>query len=276
MLDQRRLRGRRNTTKLVMGRSGADCLEALLQKSSKNYAERTFEFVERVGQLDDYDLICREIERELLWYGLTSVTIMQLPGPMNSFCDGILLNTRPREYTEHYENENYLAKDPVVMELSRSVDAYSWGDVRHSRVLNKKQKYIIDEGREFGATDGFIVPIRSSSAELSIFCPCGEDPDLSKSARSSLEIIGMYGYESLKRASLKKQRKDPAVQPLTPREREVLQWVASGKTDDEIADILSVATTTITFHVQNAKRKLSTCNRTYAVVKAIKLGEITI
>ncbi|MCP4934188.1 MAG: LuxR family transcriptional regulator [bacterium] len=247
-----------------------------MQKSREIYKERTFEFIERVGRLDNYDLICQEIERELLWYGLTCVTIMKLPGPTSSFTDGILLNTRPNEYTEHYANENYLAKDPVVLELSLTMDSYSWGDVRRSRVLTKKQKHIIDEGREFGATDGVVVPIRSASGEFSIFSPCGEDPDLSKNARISLDIIGMYGFEALKRARVKERHQNLAYQPLTPREREVLQWVAAGKTDDEIAEILSVATTTTTFHVQNAKRKLDTCNRTYAVVKAIKYGEITI
>ena len=247
-----------------------------MRKSRQQYAERTFEFVERVSQLDDHDLICDEIELELLRYGLTSVTIMKIPGPTELFADSILLNTRPREYTEHYENENYLAKDPVVLELSRTMDAYSWGDVRQSQVLSRKQNHIIDEGREFGATDGFMVPIHSLSGELSIFSTCGEDPDLSKSARAALEILGMYGFEALKRTRLKQRHQAPAYQPLTQREREVMQWVAVGKTDDEIAEILSVATTTITFHLQNTRRKLNACNRTYAVVKAIQFGEITI
>jgi len=62
--------------------------------------------------------------------------------------------------------------------------------------------------------------------------------------------------------------------PLSPREREVMQWVAVGKTDSEIADILSIGTTTVTSHVENAKQKLDAFRRTYAVVQAIRFGEI--
>jgi DNA-binding CsgD family transcriptional regulator len=63
---------------------------------------------------------------------------------------------------------------------------------------------------------------------------------------------------------------------LTPREREIMQWVASGKTDDEIGDILSIGATTVTSHVENAKQKLDAFRRTYAVVQALRFGEITL
>ena len=35
-----------------------------------------------------------------------------------------------------------------------------------------------------------------------------------------------------------------------------MQWVAAGKSDDEIADILTLSAPTVTWHVENAKRKL--------------------
>jgi LuxR family quorum sensing-dependent transcriptional regulator len=75
---------------------------------------------------------------------------------------------------------------------------------------------------------------------------------------------------------MQKQREEVVHTPLTPREREIMQWVASGKTDDEIAEILSIGTTTVTSHVENAKQKLDTFRRTYAVVQAIRLGEISL
>jgi LuxR family transcriptional regulator, quorum-sensing system regulator BjaR1 len=80
----------------------------------------------------------------------------------------------------------------------------------------------------------------------------------------------------LMRALVERQREETAHTPLTPREREILQWVAAGKTDEEIADILSIGTTTVTSHVANAKQKLDAFRRTYAVVQAIRLGEISL
>ncbi len=247
-----------------------------MHSTGNEYALRTLEFVERVGRLEDYSSICKEIEQELLWYGLTSVSIMKIPGPMCSLEDSMFMNTRPSEYLDHYVENNYIVKDPVVTELSLTEKSYTWNDIRQKRILNKKQKYIMDEGRDFEATDGLIVPIHTLSGEVSIFSPCGENPNLSDRARCSLELIGMYSYESLKRAVIKKKKTEIIHEPLTPREREVMLWVASGKTDDEIADILTISTTTVASHVQNSKRKLNTFKRTYAVVQAIKLGEISL
>jgi LuxR family quorum sensing-dependent transcriptional regulator len=186
------------------------------------------------------------------------------------------MNTRPREYIERYIEKNYVVRDPVVTELRRTVNPYSWSDVRARRDLSKSEKAILDEGREFAARDGLTIPIVSLSGSMSLFCPCGLEPNLSERARAALEIIGIYADQALKRAILQGHREEPAHTPLTPREREIMQWVATGKTDDEIGDILSIGATTVTSHVENAKQKLDAFRRTYAVVQALRFGEITL
>ena len=59
---------------------------------------------------------------------------------------------------------------------------------------------------------------------------------------------------------------------LTEREVEVLQLVASGKTDREIADELFISTRTVGYHVGNILNKTSSSNRTEAATYAGKLG----
>jgi DNA-binding CsgD family transcriptional regulator len=61
---------------------------------------------------------------------------------------------------------------------------------------------------------------------------------------------------------------------LTPREVDCLRWAANGKTDGEIADILSIARWTVVTYLQNAKIKLNCSNRTSAVATALSLGII--
>jgi LuxR family transcriptional regulator, quorum-sensing system regulator BjaR1 len=241
-----------------------------------HYGKRILDFVERLQQLTNYQDVCRHIMKELEWYGFSCVTCFSIPGPGAKLKDGILLNSRPAEYVERYAEKNYVIRDPVVKELRRNMNPYSWGDVRDGRDLKKSERDIIDEARDFGARDGFIVPIVSLSGSVSLFCPCGLDPDLSSRARAALEMIGIYSHHALTRALVRKQREEVVHTPLTPREREILQWVAVGKTDEEIADILSIGTTTVTSHVENAKQKLDAFRRTYAVVQAIRLGEISL
>jgi pimeloyl-ACP methyl ester carboxylesterase/DNA-binding CsgD family transcriptional regulator len=52
---------------------------------------------------------------------------------------------------------------------------------------------------------------------------------------------------------------------LTDRERDVLSWVARGKTNAEIATALYVAESTVRKHLQNSYKKLNVSNRTAAV-----------
>jgi LuxR family quorum sensing-dependent transcriptional regulator len=240
------------------------------------YSKRALDFVQRLQGLTRYDEICTAIMQELEWFGFSCVTSFSIPGPGGQLKDSILLNNRPAEYVDRYAEKNYVVHDPVVKELRRSMNPYSWGDVRERRDLKKSERTIIDEGREFGAHDGLIIPIVTRSGSMALFSPCGREPDLTPRARAALEVIGIYSHQALTRALVRRQRDGVAHTPLTPREREIIQWVAVGKTDEEIADILSISTTTVTSHVENAKQKLDAFRRTYAVVQAIRLGEISL
>ena len=52
---------------------------------------------------------------------------------------------------------------------------------------------------------------------------------------------------------------------LSPREREVLQWVARGKSNTEIAIAMYISESTVRKHLQNAYKKLGVTSRTSAV-----------
>lgn len=59
---------------------------------------------------------------------------------------------------------------------------------------------------------------------------------------------------------------------LTKREVECLQWAAKGKTDQEIATLISRSFATVRFHMQRAGVKLDSVNRSQAIFKAAQLG----
>lgn len=59
---------------------------------------------------------------------------------------------------------------------------------------------------------------------------------------------------------------------LSKREVECLRWAALGKTDVEIAMILSRSCATVRFHIHNAATKLEAVNRSQTVFKATQLG----
>ena len=59
---------------------------------------------------------------------------------------------------------------------------------------------------------------------------------------------------------------------LSPREYEVLQLLAQGQTNREIARALTVSMSTVKIHVEHILAKLGVCDRTQAAVRAIELG----
>src|SRR5262249_58563746 len=69
---------------------------------------------------------------------------------------------------------------------------------------------------------------------------------------------------------------DLQVAPLTPRESEVLQLLAQGLSNKEIAQRLNVSEHTAKFHVNAILGKLGAQSRTEAVVRAARLGLILI
>ena len=61
-----------------------------------------------------------------------------------------------------------------------------------------------------------------------------------------------------------RSRELPTQAALTPREREILHWVAEGKRDSEIAKILNLSVRTVEQHVRTCLRKLNVETRTAA------------
>ena len=68
---------------------------------------------------------------------------------------------------------------------------------------------------------------------------------------------------------------DP-IEPLTPRELEVLHWMAEGLSNKLIAVRLKISEHTAKFHVNSVLTRLGAETRTEAVVRAARLGIVTL
>jgi DNA-binding CsgD family transcriptional regulator len=76
--------------------------------------------------------------------------------------------------------------------------------------------------------------------------------------RAALEVLRTIGAQAPGWAA------KPAGARLTPREREVLEWVAAGKTNRDIAAILGARPRTIEKHLERIYEKLGVETRTAA------------
>ena len=72
------------------------------------------------------------------------------------------------------------------------------------------------------------------------------------------------------------QDEDPLIEPLTPRETQVLELVADGLSNKAIAGVLGLSDETVKFHLASIFGKLGASNRTDAVRLALRRGLVTI
>jgi two-component system nitrate/nitrite response regulator NarL len=82
-------------------------------------------------------------------------------------------------------------------------------------------------------------------------------------------------FKDLSSSVERKAVEDEESNKLTPREGEVLQLVAQGATNKEIADALFISENTVKTHLQNIMEKLHLANRSQAAAYAIKKGLVS-
>jgi DNA-binding NarL/FixJ family response regulator len=89
---------------------------------------------------------------------------------------------------------------------------------------------------------------------------------------ASIRKINSGGTHVSERAASRLAERAMAGGPLSPREIEVLKWIAEGKSNKEIAALLFISEGTVKTHVLSIHEKLGVSDRTEAVVTAIKRG----
>lgn len=87
-----------------------------------------------------------------------------------------------------------------------------------------------------------------------------------------ITLLSAHLRESLLRIIVNESPDSGGHSILSPRENEVLQWIAKGKTTEEIAIILNISYWTVKTHVKKLLNKLGAKKRNDAVAKAYECG----
>ena len=89
-------------------------------------------------------------------------------------------------------------------------------------------------------------------------------------------VIAKHVLQQFQDMAMLGEKMDAVVAPLTQRERQILNYIADGNTNKQIAHILEISEQTIKNHVSAILRKLNANDRAHAVVLAIKKGWIVV
>lgn len=212
-------------------------------------------------------------QRVLQRYGLHSFAIARLPVPSDrEWQRAILHDGWTSEWFARYKSEGHFHYDPCAARSRLTAEPFLWHQLSIGS-LTPRGRLVMDEAAEFGMKDGICVPIHVPLAGPAVVTAGSDRVEVPPDAMPLIETLCVHIF---RKVSMESKSDHDEGAPLTPRERELLQWSAQGKTTDDISCILGVTTNTVESHQRNIRDKLDAINVVHAVVKALRRCEIQI
>lgn len=186
----------------------------------------------------------------------------------------VVITNFPVEWISLYHERNFGCVDPVVGRVLDTRLPFIW-DIEATKGEGKIQREFLKAAHDFSVCRGYSVPILGPDGDYGLFTVVSvltvrEFDSLVRTVQAPLFLLANHIHQAVRR--LGSGASDPV--RLTPREREVLQWTAAGKTNVEIGVILSISDKTVEYHLYNGMRKLDVYSRAQAVARAMLLGLI--
>lgn len=189
-------------------------------------------------------------------------------GTMHAF------TTYPDLWKNHYMAKGLHHLDPTLHAAARSVAPVDWSRLEKTENF----KAVFSEAADFGMPDkGLTVPVRGPLGETGLLCVCAS-LSVAEWRKLKRHIIGdllqnaVHLHDTVMNSEpLMRTLRQPR---LSRREVEILQWVAAGKSQQDVGDILSISPRTVEVHLRSTREKLCTVSTAQAVGRAVSLGLI--
>lgn len=183
-----------------------------------------------------------------------------------------LARSYPDEWICQYVDEGYMETDPVRLRMLVSGLPFLWQDAAEPG--NRLHARILNEAGDVGLKDGIGIPLHGPSGQC-VGVGFASTSGKAEAARALpyLHLMALQFHTTYSAMTLPPLPPPPR---LTPREREILQWSAQGKSCWAIGEILNIAENSVEWHFKNIFRKLQVSTRVGAVLKALQFGIITV
>ena len=159
-----------------------------------------------------------------------------------------------REFAHLYQTQGFLSDPSVQLLQSTHVSMTSSDDVPSVEV----PRAVLGLKLDFGIQTCLSAGVRGALGVCTYFVFSNFDKKAQARLRTLLYIVGPHFHLAYLRATtpVTAQSNGDVSLTLTPREEEIMKWVAEGKTNWEISIILHVSLNTVKFHLKNIYDKL--------------------
>ena len=187
--------------------------------------------------------------------------------------DAIILTNHSPEYMREYLGKGLYAHGPMVRWAADHDGPCSWGYIRklhEAGELDEKALEVSELNARAGLRAGYTISFKELSTRSGGAIGLCAAEGLSQEdveeiwARDGADILLINNVSHLKITQLPytEGRK------LTDRQREVLEWVADGKTMQDVACLMGLTPATVEKHLRRAREALDAENTAQAILKA--------
>lgn len=210
-------------------------------------------------------------------YGFTRFRHLKTIGDPD---DALFLTTCDPEYEQRYFRGGFYAKTPVFRWAERNSGACTWAWVKEAYdagKLSAEESEAVRQNALMGVTAGLSISFPEASARAKGAIGLIADTGLTtadvegiwQSHRLEIEAIAhMMHLRIIQLPQLSRSR------ALSPRQREALEWVADGKTTQDVALLMGVSPAMVEKHLRLAREALAVETTAQAVAKGALLNMI--
>lgn len=185
----------------------------------------------------------------------------------------IRIHNYPDGWAEWFDAQSLGTSDPVHRASNITSVGFPWSKLPELIALTPEDRKVLGLARAEGIGDGFTVPAHvPGEAHGSCSFACTTHERFAEEHIALLQLVGAFSFEAARR--LRRMRFTGGPVRLTDRQREVVMWAASGKSDWEIAHILRISEATVGEHMRHAGERYGVSKRTLVAINALFDGTI--
>ncbi|MBC2779187.1 helix-turn-helix transcriptional regulator [Parasphingopyxis marina] len=172
-----------------------------------------------------------------------------------------------------YISDGLWERDPIRKQVQIHPAPFFWSEIGELRKLDDGEQAFLAEFVAHGAGEGIAIPV---------FGPHGRNGYIGVALephRSHFSDTVLREFQAV--AQMAHQRFCELLEPelietvsLSRRETEILEWVARGKSNTVIGEILEISPNTVDTHIRRIYTKLDVSDRTMAALRGIGCGMI--
>jgi DNA-binding CsgD family transcriptional regulator len=232
----------------------------------------TARFARGLNSVNNANEVWRQLKALAAPFGFEHLTVLKRTSDLpRRIANAIVYSDAPQGFAGELDREDLGSHHPLITRALLQLEPFSNAEASATHLTANQSRVLQRVNVSLNVRDGWTFPIARNGQFEGIVMLGGLKPDMSPLPCSLLHLAS---HTAFTRAQDLANGTATKAHNLTNREVECLHWVAAGKTDLEIAVILSFSARTARFHVENAKRKLRVATRVQAVAEALKVHAI--